>query len=651
MIVETGGRPVAARAVVDGLDRFPAGRGPVPNVKAVFDRFSLEIARGCAEGCRFCQAGFLYRPVRERSVEQAALCADRAVVELGFDEISLASLSSADHSRIEPLVAGLGEQLTPLQVSLSVPSLRAYGLPGELVEVLARLRATGVTLAPEAGSQRLRDAVNKNVTEDDIRAAAARFFDRGFKRIKLYFMLGLPGETDRDLEEIVLLAAGLRDLGRQRLGGRSPAVVASVSTFVPKPFTPFEREAMIDIEEIERRQRLLITAGRRARVEVRTHDPRLSRLEGIFSRGGVELATVLERALDAGARFDGWGDKFDGRAWDTALDGLDLGRALAAIPDGSPVPWGHVDTGLDPAFLRAERDLSRDAVATPPCGLFAGADGGEPELECHACGIGCAPEDLPLRRSRIRAAAPAEAISRPVGRRGPPGASDTVGGVEPTRVRLFLAGWGRQAFVGHLDTVRQVVRCLRRAGLRPYYTRGFHPKPKLQSGPALPLGTVGLAEPFDVWLADPPAADEILERLCSCVPADMEFAGARQLSPDEPGLSRAVTAADYVVLARVERSRAREAVERLLAAESLEIARVRKGRERLVDVRPFLLEAALLDGPPTGLRLPPTADRTAISLALAVTSSGGTRPTELLEPLLTPPDLDAWIVRTGLRGS
>jgi radical SAM family uncharacterized protein/radical SAM-linked protein len=646
-VVVESNRPVATRARVRDLGAHPPGRGPVPAIKAVFDRVSLEIARGCVEGCRFCQAGFLYRPVRERTVEQVRAAAERATSELGFDEVSLASLSSADHSRIGPLVSELGEKLTPRRISLSVPSLRAYGLSDELVEVLARLRATGVTLAPEAGSQRLRDAINKNVTEADLLAAARRFFDRGFKRIKLYFMLGLPGETDDDLAEIVRLAARLRDLGRGRMGGRPPAIAVSVSTFVPKPFTPFAREAMIDLAEIRRRQSLVIEAGRRAKIEVRVHDPRLSRLEGVFSRGDITLAPLLERALACGARFDGWGDKFDEGAWERASEGFAWADRLAPIPDGARVPWDHVDVGVDPDFLVDERDRARDAVTTRPCGRFE-AGGESPEVICHVCGLECDPEVLPLRSPRPEDEGEIRPPPSAPGGRPRPRPVEVLDDQVPRAVRLTLATWGRQAFVGHLDTMGQVMRCLRRAGLTLHYTRGFHPKPKIQSGPALPLGTVSLAEPIDVWLIDPPAEDEILERLSVACPADMEFTGARFVEPGEDKLSKAVEAAEYVCLARADRADLRAAVAYLLGAERFEITRVRKGRTRRIDVRPLVLGARVLDEQPAGLRIPPAPGRVAVAFDLSVPPSGGTRPQELLEAALGVSDLDLWCVRTRL---
>ncbi len=638
--------PSARRATVSSLDAQPFGNGPVPTIGAVFDRFSLEIARGCAEGCRFCQAGFLYRPVRERSPKEAFAAVDRAVNCLGFDEISLAALSSADHSRIEDIVCGLGERFTEERVSISVPSLRAYGLREELIEVVGRLRATGVTLAPEAGSQRLRDAVNKNVNEVDLMSAAARFFDRGFNRIKLYFMLGLPSETDEDLEAIIDLAVSLRKMGTSRLSGRRTQIVVSVSTFVPKPFTPFEREEMIGIDEIRRRQALLTRLGKGHKLDVRLHDPRLSRLEGIFSRGDVSLSDHLERAVDLGARFDGWGEMFKEKVWETVFDGHHVDAFLKEIPSEAALPWNHVDVGLTADFLTAERKKAREILTTRPCGRYGAQGGQAPAFVCHTCGLGCRPDDVPIRTTREPSVMPVEcSVHKPGGTPRPrplPGPD-----VESVRVRMTLATWGRQAFIGHLDMMRHFTRSLRRAGLKVLYTRGFHPKPKIETAPPLPLGTSGLAELMDLYLADPPGDEDILERLRHAVPPDMEVTSIRRLADDEKKLAKVLEAARYVVLVDAIRSDVEAAVEKILASDSIEIERTRKNRTKKIDVLPFVRDARVLERIPSDLRLGTTGDRVAVEIILEVPGSGGARPTEVLRPFLQDAVETAWIVRTG----
>ena len=638
--------PSARRAMISSLDAQPFGNGPVPTIGAIFDRFSLEIARGCAEGCRFCQAGFLYRPVRERSPKEAFAAVDRAVNCLGFDEISLAALSSADHSRIEDIVCGLGERFTQERVSISVPSLRAYGLREELIEVVGRLRATGVTLAPEAGSQRLRDVVNKNVDEADLMSAAARFFDRGFNRIKLYFMLGLPTETDEDLKAIIDLAVSIRKMGTSRLPGRRTQIVVSVSTFVPKPFTPFQREEMIGIDEIRRRQALLTRLGKGHKLDVRLHDPRLSRLEGIFSRGDVSLGDLLERAVDLGARFDGWGEMFKEKVWETVFNGHHVDAFLEEIPSEAALPWNHVDVGLTDDFLNAERKKAREILTTRPCGRYGEEMGQAVEFVCHACGHGCRPDDVPSRTKREPSVMPAgSAVKKPRGTPRPRSLPSP--DVESVRVRIALAKWGRQAFIGHLDVMRHITRSLRRAGLKVLYTRGFHPKPKIETAPPLPLGTSGLAELMDLHLADPPGDEDILERLRHAVPPDMEVTTIRRLADDEKKLAKVLEAARYVVLVDAIRSDVEAAVEKILASGSIEIERIRKGKTKKIDVRPFVRSARVLDRIPPDLRLGATGDRVAVEIILEVPGSGGARPAEVLRPFLQDAVETAWIIRTG----
>ncbi len=643
-VVKKTVEPVAHRAVVSGLGAYPTGLGPVPSVEAVFDRCSIEVARGCASGCRFCQAGFLYRPVRERTEFEVQEAAERAVGQLGFDEISLASLSTADHSRVEPMIANLGKTLTPRRVSLAVPSLRAYGLPDDLVEVLGRLRATGVTLAPEAGSQRLRDTVNKNVTEKDLIDAAIRFFEWGFKRIKLYFMLGLPGETDEDLVEIVELSDRLRQAVRRRIGGHTPAVTISVSTFVPKPFTPFEREEMIGLDEIKRRQGIIAGLGKKKRLEVRSHDPRLSVLEGILCRGDSSVADLLERAVDLGARFDGWNDMYDESIWNTVLGKIDVPSHLAEIPDSARVPWDHLNLGVEPKFLLAERDRARAAQTTPPCGRFTVRPEEKTRTICNNCGLSCKPEILPVRQQHKKNDDSLQTTRQTLSRTKPR-AAEHIANETSVRVRLFFAKWGRQIFVGHLDTMRHLMRSLRRAGFEIAYTKGFHPKPKVESAPPLPLGVAGMREPLDVFLIDPPSEDEILRRLANSVPPDLAIVEAAKIPPATRSLGKSLESADYLALVDASGGEVNTGMSNLLDASSFLVTRTRKGKTKEVDIRPYLLGASVLDMRPPDLQFLPSSDRVCVAFSLAIPGSGGARPAEIVDAILGGPSKDAWIVR------
>ena len=639
-------RKLAKWATVKHLGQHRTGGTISPNVETVFDRFSLEVARGCSGGCRFCQAGFLYRPIRERDEREVAEAVSNAVRCTGFDAVSLASLSTADHSRVVPMLAELGETFTPKRVSFFVPSLRAYGLDASVVEVLSRLRATGVTLAPEAGSQRLRDVINKNITEADLMVAAARFFDWGLMRIKLYFMIGLPTETDADIEAIVDLATRLRDFGRRRLRGRTPIITVSASTFVPKPFTPFAGESMLDTDDILRRQQMLYDLGRRQKLEIRTHSEPLSRLEGVLCRGDVSLAPVIEKAVDLGARFDGWSEQFRGDIWDTVLSEVDQRALLGPIAEGDRTSWDHVAAGVDDTFLEKERRRAAVARTTEPCGRFTTDVADKDRFVCHHCGVACVRESVPLRAPREAAMPDSLPAPKPQKKGKPlPRTIDSQKNIQPSRVILYLSKWGRQVFVGHLDTIRQVMRALRRAGLDIYYTQGFNPKPKLSSAPPLPLGTAAMADPIEVYLVHPPTAAEILERLNRAVPEDMAFVRAEILPREGRSLSKRLIDARFIALLNADRDTVLSGRDRVLNAGAIIVSRTRKGHVSEVDVRPYIREIELLDALPEGVPLPVDSTRIPISFSLYLPGSGGCKPSELLREMVGPLSSDAWVVR------
>ena len=389
------------RAHVADLTPYPFPTDtPVPAAEAIFDRVSMEIARGCTEGCRFCQAGMIYRPVRERDPEQVIDAVLDAIERGGYDEVSLTSLSTADYSCISPLIKEVMKRLRERRVSLSVSSLRAYGLSGDLLDEIASVKATGLTFAPEAGTQRMRNVVNKNITDEDIEMTAERVFARGWKRMKLYFMIGLPTEEDEDVEGIVHTANRLRKIGRQHHGKRAE-VTASASSHVPKPHTPFQWAAMDSYDEIVRKHGVLKEIGRKFRITVKTHNPKVSFLEGIVARGDRRVADLIEGAWRKGCRFDGWDEHLNWEAWIEAIQewGIPTSRYLGTLPLDGALPWDHIDVGLAPNFLVREWKQATKDRLSPPCSKpkgdqvhhtnMADAIADKRRLVCYHCGVAC----------------------------------------------------------------------------------------------------------------------------------------------------------------------------------------------------------------------------------------------------------------------
>jgi radical SAM family uncharacterized protein/radical SAM-linked protein len=358
---------VVSKRVVRDLNSIPPLRNQVvPNVNIVHDRIAVEVMRGCVRGCRFCQAGYIYRPLRERDPRALQQQIERLVEQSGYEEVSLLSLSTGDYSCVNPLLRELMNRFAGLKVSVSLPSTRVDALSPHILEEIRRVRKTGFTLAPEAGSQRLRDVIQKEYKEEELTEAARLLFGLGWKSVKLYFMLGLPSETEEDLYGIVDLSRKVSAAGNHRR-----QVTASVSTFVPKPHTPFQWAAQVSLEETEARQTLLRRELRRYGLQFKWHDAPLSFLEGVFARGDRRLAAPLLTAYRLGCRFDGWTDQFRLDLWQQAFveHGIDPNFYLRRRLLDEPLPWDHLDSGVAKKWL--QRDLAKAfaATLTPDCSV------------------------------------------------------------------------------------------------------------------------------------------------------------------------------------------------------------------------------------------------------------------------------------------
>jgi radical SAM family uncharacterized protein len=391
-----GAPEVVVKRVLADLDGVASPTCPVvPFMDVVHDRATVEVLRGCGRGCRFCQAGMVYRPVRERSADSVVRDTMAALACTGHEEVSLTSLSTTDHSELESIVRRLTRRLEGTGIGISLPSLRVDAFGVQMARLLGGKKG-GLTLAPEAGTQRMRDVINKGVTEDDLLDSVRHAFEAGWRRVKLYFMIGLPTETDEDVAGIGALVARVLAVAREATPGPQRGAVrvaVSVSTLVPKAHTPFMWDAQIPPAEVRRRQDVLRASVPRKGVELSWHDADVSFLEGALARGGREFADVIESAWRSGAVFDAWTEEFDLGRWMTAFAeaGVDPDALTGSREPGVPLPWSHISAGVSEAFLRAERARAAEGGLTTDCALG----------DCGGCGV-CTGLGVDVRLAGVR---------------------------------------------------------------------------------------------------------------------------------------------------------------------------------------------------------------------------------------------------------
>ena len=496
------------RTIVADLDRVAFPDKPVvPYGKPVHDRLRLEVARGCTRGCRFCQAGMIYRPVRERLPESLLAIGTQSVGTTGYEEISLLSLSTGDYGCIVPLMERLMSRLAAENVAVSLPSLRAGTLTPELMKLIKTVRKTGFTIAPEAGSQRLRDVINKNISEAEIIATVKDAFDLGWQVIKLYFMIGLPTETAEDLKALVDLVKALRNIkSSQQRRGR---INVSLATFIPKPHTPFQWAAQLSLAESEDRLMQVQDQLKLSGLKFKWQNPQVSWLEGVWARGDRRLSRLLVAAYRQGCKFDGWSDHFRYDLWEAAFDeeGVDPGFYTTRTRDVcEPLPWDHIQTQVTKAFLNDEWERAVRGALTGDCRVD----------DCNQCGV-C---DFEL----------IEPVTHP-------DFSDTADEMRPSKferpatykkLSVLYVKQGAARFFGHLELVNIFLRALKRAGIKVKFSEGFHPKPKISFDNPLPVGIESLKERFIITVPDHIRPQAVKDGLNAHLPAGLMITHCQQ---------------------------------------------------------------------------------------------------------------------------
>ena len=550
------------RRFLADLDAAPFPDSPVvPFMKTIHDRVAVEIARGCTRGCRFCQAGYVYRPLRERSPETILDLVEKSLKATGYDEVSLLSLSTGDYSCVTPLVTELMARFAEDRVAVSLPSLRVGSLSDELIEEIKKVRKTGFTLAPEAGSDRMRRVINKGITEEDLIAGAAAIYQAGWRLIKLYFMIGLPGETADDVAQISTLARRVKDQAKG--SGVSGDVNVAVSTFVPKAHTPFQWEPQISTQETTELQYQLHCDLKKRKLKFKWQDAPLSFMEGVFARGDRRLAPVLIRAVQLGCRFDGWREHFSLERWLQAFAdcSVDPEWYLRRRELDEILPWDHLQCGVTREFLLVEREKALAEAATKDC-----RDG-----SCTACGV-C---DFTVVTNRISPQSTLQPrIKKP---------SDEA---VAARMRLRFSKNGVMRYLSHLELITVFTRAVSRGGVPILFSLGFHPHPRFSFGTATSVGVESRAEYMDMFVVAGIKAGEVQERLNAVLPEGLRILDAEEVDAKSPSISTLIDATHYrITFAGADPDRLARQCVQFLAHDSFVIQRTKKGQTTTVDLR------------------------------------------------------------------
>ncbi len=601
--------PIRSRIVEKLKPEYYPDRPLVPICEVVHDRLAVEIMRGCSRGCRFCGAGMVYRPRRSRPVNDIVQQVVRGIRSTGWEDVSLVSLSNSDYPGLENLVQQLGGALHGTKVSISLASLRADNFSVKMADTVAGGKRTSLTFAVEAATQRLRDVINKNLTEEQIFETLSTALTGGWNSFKLYFMIGLPTETEEDVLAIPEMLNRIGSLLKKHHGRR---VNVTISPFSPKPMTPFQWERQDSLGELERKYDLIRKNLRSRAIHLKMTNPHVSKLECLLGRGGRELGNVLVDAWKRGSRLDAWSEHFNREVWHRAFEqaGYDFPDSGDPIEPGTALPWEHLDFGVDGAYFLSERERAYGGETTPDC-----------SDACQNCGP-YASFCAEMKRATSPVSSVPEAMKRTdtedsYGRkRKRIGSRQVSTGLLGTRIRMKFTKSGAFRYTGHLDMVRVFDRTLRRSGIPIAYSQGFHPHPKLSFGPPLPLGMKSVAEYADFSLAT--VFPEIAAELKKELPEGFALMDIRVVPERTESLNNIIRFAEYRILGELDDATVRK-IEEVLAAESIVIERTTKKGTKSINLRPGIEALTVFE------------DRSGFAMLLSMELTKAAKPREVLE--------------------
>ncbi|OMH40689.1 TIGR03936 family radical SAM-associated protein [Desulfurobacterium indicum] len=560
-----GKRPVK-KAVFHGLKKeFYPVSPVVPSVEIVHDRIVVEAMRGCLRGCRYCQAGFAYRPYRERSVDEIVSILGETFENTGYEEASLLSLSISDHSKFNELIPSVMKFCNARMIGLSLPSMRVKGFNPDLATQLMRIRKSSFTIAPEAATERLRKVINKDLSEEDILSLVDGLFERGWSKLKFYFMIGLPTETDKDIEALAGLLWKIYGISRKYKGRKHLA--AGFSIFVPKPFTPFQWERFISLEEARKKIDYIKEHAPRS-FKLRFHAPEMSLLEALLTRGDEKMAEVLEMAFKYGACLDSWEEHFRFDIWQRAFKevGIDIEKEIGEKTIDEPLPWDFIKGVVSKKFLLKEREKAYREERTPDCRIVG----------CHGCGACTSDEITKLKEFPIPEKV--EFSLPPVKKREFPLVA---------KVAFFFEKKGKSRFLSLLDINRVFTRIFRRFGIPVKYQGRFNPHPRFSILLGIPTGVESKNEIIEVELYEEFTPDNgLIERFNSVLPEGLRFKKAVSLGKKESLLKKVKE-----VIYRIEDDFDIGMVKDILVSQEL---KNRKGK--MVQVSPLVADFSVSKG-------------------------------------------------------